>query len=345
MAAGAGKSAVPDPLVLDQPLRKLHPVCRAEAAAGRQPPLHGGRRAPICPRSKLDAGDRQQCGGRPPGKAGPHLIALRCSRGGQRSQVIRLKNSTIVGLGSLATWEGDSAKDILPVQFEAAGNVFNLARAMLPSPTGPTRNCGRMCNGRARATFTPRPHSGLPPAVSGPADRQPPPAVGLAAWSKFWDSPETGSKEAGDVCFGYNEIRRLGPEAAMAAARRTTTELRRETSAGLGSGWSRGGLRAGVGRRGQVGAAGAVAAQGARRRAAGNRASGKIVQGYLDLQQAANAAQSGDTIEIRSDGPLAGCRIKQGKQGTVKSLAVRSAPGYRPVVEGGVVFSSGADFT
>jgi len=52
---------------------------------------------------------------------------------------------------------------------------------------------------------------------------------------------------------------------------------------------------------------------------------GKPVRGYLDLTAATAAVAPGDVIELRTDRPT-------GTVADVKSLAVRAAPGYRPVL-------------
>jgi tRNA A-37 threonylcarbamoyl transferase component Bud32 len=60
---------------------------------------------------------------------------------------------------------------------------------------------------------------------------------------------------------------------------------------------------------------------------------GKKERGFLTLQQAVNAAQDGDTVEIRTDGPFAGAQL----EGKERRLTLRAAPGYIPTVAGPLV--------
>jgi hypothetical protein len=58
------------------------------------------------------------------------------------------------------------------------------------------------------------------------------------------------------------------------------------------------------------------------------------------LQQAADAAQDGDTIEVRSDGPVPGCMLGY-PAAARRALTLRAAPGYRPVINSGIFVESG----
>lgn len=60
----------------------------------------------------------------------------------------------------------------------------------------------------------------------------------------------------------------------------------------------------------------------------------KAVRGYVKLQDAVDAVQDGDTIEIRTDGPIVGCNF--GAPPGTAAVTLRAAPGYRPVLSSAV---------
>lgn len=57
---------------------------------------------------------------------------------------------------------------------------------------------------------------------------------------------------------------------------------------------------------------------------------GEVIRGFPRLQDAADAANAGDSIEIRTDGPIPGANFRK----KVDSLMLAAAPGYRPVISG-----------
>lgn len=76
---------------------------------------------------------------------------------------------------------------------------------------------------------------------------------------------------------------------------------------------------------------------------------GEAIRGYPSLQQAVDAVQNGDTVEIRTNGPVPGC--SRSPSPTPITMTLRAAPGYRPVissrifVEDGILLSvEGLDF-
>jgi len=67
---------------------------------------------------------------------------------------------------------------------------------------------------------------------------------------------------------------------------------------------------------------------------------GNAVRGYVKLQDAVDAVQDGDTIEIRTDGPVVGCNF--GAPPGTAAVTLRAAPGYRPVLSSDVNSLRGA---
>jgi hypothetical protein len=63
---------------------------------------------------------------------------------------------------------------------------------------------------------------------------------------------------------------------------------------------------------------------------------GKEVAGHGSLQAAIDAARGGDVVEVRTDGPFKGCTCA----GKERRLTIRSAPGYVPTLEGGLIVES-----
>jgi hypothetical protein len=62
---------------------------------------------------------------------------------------------------------------------------------------------------------------------------------------------------------------------------------------------------------------------------------GQVVAGYPSLAEAAAVAESGEMIEIRGDGPFTSAEIA----GKNRVLSLRAAPGYHPVLDGGLTWS------
>ena len=60
---------------------------------------------------------------------------------------------------------------------------------------------------------------------------------------------------------------------------------------------------------------------------------GKVVRGFVTLQDAVNATQDGDVLEIRSDGAFVGCTIAGVAQG-FRKLTIRAGAGYAPTIAG-----------
>jgi hypothetical protein len=154
-------------------------------------------------------------------------------------------------------------------------------------------------------------------------------AKDLAGWNKLWGREEPGTRAVPRVPFAWDAARHLRLEEAVPWLRKTTAEV----GAGVGPDWELVGPGPAYVR--------ALAAAGKPVPAAALRPEapaggpfvllrvGREVRGFVTLQEAADAAANGDTIELRTDGPCAGCEFRA-KVG----LVFRAAPGYRPVVEG-----------
>jgi hypothetical protein len=64
---------------------------------------------------------------------------------------------------------------------------------------------------------------------------------------------------------------------------------------------------------------------------------GKDLRGYFKLQDAFNAAQDGDVIEVRTDAAVEGCSVPQDRG----ELTLRAGPGYRPVIQARLFVQAG----
>jgi serine/threonine protein kinase len=157
--------------------------------------------------------------------------------------------------------------------------------------------------------------------------------TGLAAWKKYWGQDEPRSRQVSQVGLAWQAAERLESEAALAALRQVT-EADCRKAGGIGPNWDLVGpgeayvraLAADEGKplpkerlRPKAPEGGPVVLIRA----------GQEVRGYARLQAAADDAADGDVIELRSDGPFAGCVVER-----KKGLTVRAAAGYRPVLEG-----------
>lgn len=69
---------------------------------------------------------------------------------------------------------------------------------------------------------------------------------------------------------------------------------------------------------------------------------GKALRGYPDLQQAVNAAQDGDIVEIHTNGPVPGCSMGvMGDLTAPPAITLRAAPGYCPVITSDILCNDG----
>jgi serine/threonine protein kinase len=173
---------------------------------------------------------------------------------------------------------------------------------------------------------------------------------GLAAWREFWDTEEAGSTETPDVSFGWDSARALPTPEAIAWLRGVVERTKQHEAKDLpelGPDWDLIGpgeayLRA-LAARGEP-----VSPENLRPEATDEGPfvvlrDAKPIAGYVQLQDALNAAKSGDAIEIRTDGPFAGATTSFGGPG--RPLALRSAPGYLPVLEGDLVYPGSGELT
>jgi hypothetical protein len=68
---------------------------------------------------------------------------------------------------------------------------------------------------------------------------------------------------------------------------------------------------------------------------------GKAVRGFSLLQEAFDAAQDGDVLEVRSDAVMEGGQVPQGRG----ALTLRAGPGYRPKLRAGLHVHPGTALT
>jgi serine/threonine protein kinase len=159
----------------------------------------------------------------------------------------------------------------------------------------------------------------------------------LAGWNRFWGREEEGSMQAGDVHFTWDEARtRKTSAAALDVFRRRTASVRQRYGAGfadLGPDWDLVGPGEAYVR--------ALAAEGRPVARADLRPEvwaegpvvlirgGKELRAFRTIPEAEAAAETGDVIELRTDGTFLNVELPG-----AKTLTLRAGPGYRPVIEG-----------
>jgi serine/threonine protein kinase len=175
-----------------------------------------------------------------------------------------------------------------------------------------------------------------------------PPTTGLAAWTKLWGQNEEASEEAPGLIPQHESL----PKTAWVDVLKPLVErLRRQGGARLGEfgpDWKL--LGAGAGYVEALAASGRAVPRErlCPRPEAGGPVvllrAGRPVRGYQQLADAFEAAVDGDTIELRTETPLAACPIASPRDG-MRRLLLRGAPGYRPVVTGKLFLDRGNELS
>ena len=225
-----------------------------------------------------------------------------------------------------------------PARIDAEANNFSLGDRLLvqPSPGGAGRKPLREC-------FRWRGKDNYYEAGEDTVFLKDPPVVSYAAWRRFCDQEE-GSRTGGNPYPWWNEMQ---APSARAALQRLTEELSRQYGRQLGAfgpdwrqvcpgeNYLRARSAAGdpvprprLRPRPEAGGPFVLLRQGA------------VVRGYSGLREAALAAADDDTIEVRGDGPFPAGSIGLPSAGT-RRLTLRGAPGYGPVLTGGLPFERG----
>lgn len=244
-------------------------------------------------------------------------------------QSVRLEANTLL-LNQILDLPG--AKDAEAVSLVATGNLFHLPNGVMIA------GWADAWNGRFRWTGEGNLYSGRDAVrviegsvgkaiATGLKDKEI--VKGMEAWKQFWGG-ETTSQETVDVLFGWDQTRLATPEDMVRALRPTTEWAARWAGKdALGPSWE------------MVGAGEAylkaLKEDQKRPEALGLPFAlvrpGKPPAGYATLTEALSKAVSGDTIEVRGDGPFAGSLVSSGG----RTLTLRALPGFRPVLEGGLV--------
>jgi serine/threonine protein kinase len=164
---------------------------------------------------------------------------------------------------------------------------------------------------------------------------------GLAGWNTIWGHEEPGSRELPEIRFAWEEWTRQEPSAVLADVRRSIEAAKKEHAKKLGEvgpEWDLVGpgeayVRALEKRSGQPlrkeQLRPAPTAEGPFVLLRDN----KEVRTFSVFVDAVNVAQSGDVIEIRKDGPFA---LGKPQSDDPRRITVRAAPGYLPILDGGV---------
>lgn len=161
----------------------------------------------------------------------------------------------------------------------------------------------------------------------------------LSEWNQFWGKPEQGSMEANNVSFQWQAVEKAAKaNEAMTAMQRTLLDLR------LRHGMPKLGPDCDLLGPGDAALRARVPIEKDQLRPTGTEdgpfvilRNDQVFKGFPSLEKSLAAAVNADIIEIRGDGPYAAAHI-QGNAG--RTLTIRSAPGYHPILEGAMTFTS-----
>ncbi len=168
---------------------------------------------------------------------------------------------------------------------------------------------------------------------------------GYKGWPEFLKekgNQEEGARKATRLVFQHDPVALESPEAVVAMLRRETETVRRQKGLSvLGPDWDL--VGAGDAYVRALAAAGKPVPRDQLRPEAEEGGpfvlirAGKVVRGYESLAAAGAQVADGDTIEIRTDGPIPefGLDRDHGR------LTIRAAPGYRPVMDGSIYSAKG----
>ncbi|HET6879681.1 MAG TPA: protein kinase [Pirellulales bacterium] len=273
-----------------------------------------------------------------------HGIVVDSASGGFKLTLAR--NTIFLGgsVGVRATWlslpklEANAG----PLEVHADGNLFDLRLAELDGAGGSLMAVPDEATTRAAVEQRALRWQGRENLYCGPQG----PVVqagkerieGLAAWRKFWTSDETGSIEPSDVSFTWDGARALHPPDAIDWLRQVVERAKQSEAKhlpDLGPDWDLIGpgdayLRA-LAARGKPVAPADLRPEPTEEGPFVVVREGKTVGGHITLRQAVDAAENGDVIEIRAEGPFDGCDTAGNERG--RTLVIRAAPGYLPVLE------------
>jgi len=257
---------------------------------------------------------------------------------GSGGQSLRLTNCLLRGNGGTSSlFQFVLAEaDFKPATVTAAGNIFETNGPLL-APS--------VADWQTKVRWQGHDNLYAQVALTLPQPEGTPAKPSLAEWARFWghEREEEGSLVAArPLVYRWNEFRFLPAASSLDAIRGEVEKVRKECGldANFGPDWSLVGPGDAYVR--------ALAAEGKpvpkdqlRPQAP---VGGPIVllrpgeppRGFLTLEASSADLADGDTIEIRSDGPLAGCSIRNPPFDA--RLTLRSAPGYRPVITSDIGF-------
>jgi serine/threonine protein kinase len=333
--------------LLGPPIRPAQPSAGARLVAYSGPRLHlvdclvaqeGGTVLHLGPKSEVELKNNIFFLGPIRFRDLPSRLLELESPGGQR---LRLEHNTYSAHGCrLLTFAFAKGARAESVEVVATANRLHWMRAPLvsfaPEEGGqPIRDCLRW-RGRGNL-YTPQ----------GEYLAEPP-TVGLADWKKLWGQNEEAAEEAPG---GFPQHDSLPKTAWMDTLKPLIERLRQQPGAQLGEfgpDWKL--LGAGAGYVEALAASGRTVPR--ERLRPRPEADGPIVLlragqpacGYRQLSNAFEAAADGDTIELRTETPLAACAIASPRDG-IRRLLLRGAAGYQPVVTGKLFIDRGNELS
>lgn len=259
-------------------------------------------------------------------------------------QSVQFKRSTLVGAGVGVF--GDFPREITaePITIDAQECVFRLAGVLISHEhfnfvrrDGPVRWSGR------RNTFVGQPQIRLLALAEQDGTSL---CTDLDSWRNFWKSDDD-SQEVSDIEFQWDRLRFGDASEGIGEMSEYMAQVRRRHGIeDLGPDWRLVGPGDAYVR--SLALRGQSAAPSDLRPAAPEEGPfvvlrpGEPAKGYASLHDALDRVASGDTIEIRSDGPFS-VATRTDRSGLVAAL--RAAPGYHPVFDGDLILAGDSVFT
>jgi serine/threonine protein kinase len=237
---------------------------------------------------------------------------------GGGGQKVRLRRNTLLN-NFIGAFHTDASSTAAPIDVDAVGNCFSGTLFHTPKLMKLDESWKKTIRWTGRDNLY-APHDAMFIWIGAGQ----PWMSGLGNWNQFWGKPEEGSRQTGAFTFRCCAFARQPPEQVVRLCRQEVQRLRRGPAArlpALGPNFDRLGP-------------GQVLPEGKRADAPADGPfvlvrRGKMVRGFLTLQQAWEGGGQGDVIECRTDGPTGGATLEW--QGGNLDVTIRAAAGYRPM--------------
>lgn len=266
--------------------------------------------------------------------SGYHLLQTPCDIHAKTGNWdVKLQHNTMLISGALAM--GVGRKEWGKMKIEAADNLLQVIGVANPKVL---KEIGGWA-GRDNLYVGPDAFAGLPPEPGGTKPT-------VKSWSKFWGENEQNGQQAEWAWYAWDEVRRKGqePEGVIKGLAPVTAEIAKKQGKAfvdLGPQWDI--VGPGDAYVNALAAAGKAVDKDQLKPSPLSEGSfvllrnGKVVKAFATPDQAVANAEDNDTVEIRTDNPVGRITTTGDKK---RQITLRAAPGYRPVVDGGLWLES-----